>query len=336
MEKVKVYDAVDSYKGFNNEFMWRGEKFEVGETYDAKYETEWFKAHENPLDVFNTYPMIGSRFAKVSQFGDVDMNEENDTEVSSSSMIVKDEISLSDMVHFGIEWLINDVMGDSGEMTEKSDEDFAQIASSGDNCHVISNAYYSKVASSGDDAKIGSKGESSHISSSGNNAEIGSEGESTKIASSGYSGQIVSKGDESKIASSGNDAKIVSDGKRDFIGVAGNETYIASNGEYAQISSSGDCTEVASFGKTAQVAISGNFAKVDSNGENSVVSCVGYESMAKAKKGSWITLAEWVVNEKDEQYLVCVKTEYVDGEKIKADTWYKLSCGEFKECKETE
>ena len=57
--------------------------------------------------------------------------------------------------------------------------------------------------------------------------------------------------------------------------------------------------------------------------------------MAKAKKGSWITLSEWEYNGEENAYIpVCVKTEYVDGEKIKADTYYKLENGEFKEVKE--
>ena len=56
----------------------------------------------------------------------------------------------------------------------------------------------------------------------------------------------------------------------------------------------------------------------------------GVDSIAKAKIGSWITLAEWV---QDDGLFVpkCVKTEYVDGKKIKEDTFYKLVNGEFKE-----
>ena len=52
--------------------------------------------------------------------------------------------------------------------------------------------------------------------------------------------------------------------------------------------------------------------------------------MAKAAKYSWITLAEhcW---EDGRLKLKCVKTEQVDGDRIKSDTWYKLQDGEFKE-----
>ena len=52
--------------------------------------------------------------------------------------------------------------------------------------------------------------------------------------------------------------------------------------------------------------------------------------MAKAKKGSWITLAEY-----DNEFKpVCVKTEYVDGERIKEDMFYRLVNGNFKEVEE--
>ena len=54
--------------------------------------------------------------------------------------------------------------------------------------------------------------------------------------------------------------------------------------------------------------------------------------MAKAKKGSWITLSEWKYSEEKKRNIpVCVKTEYVDGERIKEDTWYRLVDGEFQE-----
>lgn len=63
----------------------------------------------------------------------------------------------------------------------------------------------------------------------------------------------------------------------------------------------------------------------------------GYSSVARAKIGSWITLAEWVktdITDEKRNYIWkprCVKTEYVDGKHIKEDTFYKLVSGEFKE-----
>lgn len=88
--------------------------------------------------------------------------------------------------------------------------------------------------------------------------------------------------------------------------------------------------KIGSSGYSAQIGSSGDYAKIDSTGADSVVMCAGYNSAAKAAKGSWITLAEW--KKKDNHWKpVCVKTEQVDGERIKADTWYKLVDGEFME-----
>jgi hypothetical protein len=55
---------------------------------------------------------------------------------------------------------------------------------------------------------------------------------------------------------------------------------------------------------------------------------------AKAKGGlhSVIVLTEWEWNDDDEYIPICVKAEIVDGERIKADTWYTLKDGEFAEC----
>lgn len=84
-----------------------------------------------------------------------------------------------------------------------------------------------------------------------------------------------------------------------------------------------------------QIGSSGDYAKIYSTGEDSVIMCAGKESKAKAKVGSWITLSEWEWNNKKNRYVpVCVKTEYVDGNNIKADTWYQLKNGEFVEVTE--
>ena len=87
-----------------------------------------------------------------------------------------------------------------------------------------------------------------------------------------------------------------------------------------------------SSGDSAQIGSSGYYAKIESAGEDSVICCAGHGSAVNAKAGSWITLAEWEYSEaKNGCVPKCVKTEYVDGERIKADTWYKLIDGEFTE-----
>ena len=105
------------------------------------------------------------------------------------------------------------------------------------------------------------------------------------------------------------------------------------NGGYsAKIGSSGYYAKIGSSGDYAKIGSSGDYAKIDSTGEDSVIMCAGNSSIAKAKAGSWITLSEWEWNNEKNRYIAaCVKTEYVDRNNIKADTWYQLKNGEFVE-----
>ena len=152
------------------------------------------------------------------------------------------------------------------------------------------------------------------------------------------SAQIGSSGNYAKIGSSGNYAKIGSSGNYAKIGSSGDSAQIGSSGNYAKIGSSGDSAQIGSSGDSAKIGSSGDSAQITSIGKNSVVMAAGYNSITRAKIGSWITLAEWVkTGEKNENGFYiwipkCVKTEYVDGERIKENTFYKLVDGEFKEC----
>ena len=95
----------------------------------------------------------------------------------------------------------------------------------------------------------------------------------------------------------------------------------SNDGNYAQIGSSGNY---------AQIGSSGNYAQIDSSGQDSIIMCAGYDSKAKAAVGSWITLSEWK-RIGDAWKPICVKTEQVDGKRIKADTYYRLIDGKFEE-----
>ena len=292
-----------AYKGFDKNLKCRDFQYEVGKEYemdgDIKCCERGFHACESPLEVFDYYDMLNSRFAEVEHSGEID-KEENTTKVCSSKIKVKAELKLADIINLGVEW-IKDVTSPA-KLKKETDLN--------DNCNNSA-----QIGSSGYSAKIGSSGDSAQIGSSGYSAKIGSSGDSAQIGSSGDSAQIGSSGDSAQIGSSGYSAKI---------GSSGYSAKIGSSGNYAKIGSSGD---------SAQIGSSGDYAQIESTGNHSVVMAAGNNSIAKAKIGSWITLAEWDCI--DGVWIpICVKTEKVDGEHIKADTFYKLVNGEFKEVEE--
>ena len=170
---------------------------------------------------------------------------------------------------------------------------------------------------------IGSSGYAAQIGSSGYAAQIGSSGNAAKIGSSGYAAQIGSSGNAAKIGSSGDAAQI---------GSSGDAAKIGSSGYAAKIGSSGNAAQIGSSGDAAQIGSSGDAAQIESTGEDSVICCAGHGSKVKAKIGSWVTLSEWKYSGEKKRFVpICVKTEFVDGVRIKPDTWYKLVAGEFRE-----
>ena len=327
---------------------------------------------KNPLDVLDYYPVVDNNgnmteFAEVEALDDCETDDNKKyctkklkifTKISFSTLVqasVNFElekmptnskvkvISKKDFEHIGLSGYSTKIGSSGYSAYIGSSGDSAQIASSGDSAQIGSSGDYAKIGSSGEYAKIGSSGCYAQIGSSGDFADIGSSGVSAQIGSSGDSAQIGSSGDYAKIGSSGEYAQICSSGYYTKIGSSGEYAQIVSSGYYAQIvssgdyahiGSSGDYAQIGSSGDSAHIASSGYYVKIESTGKYAVVCCAGNNSVAKAKIGSWITLSEWKKDEKDGIWKpICVKTEQVDGKKIKEDTFYKLKNGKFVECK---
>ncbi|MBQ1574006.1 MAG: hypothetical protein IIZ78_23020 [Clostridiales bacterium] len=306
--------TVRAFKGFNKDLKCRGFQYEIGKEYEIEGDVECcdngFHACENPFDVFGFYPIIDdegnfNRFCEVEGSGKADKKNEK---TAFSKLKVKAEIGIKGFISAFIEIVKESVKA------EKDDSDYSQLASSGD-C--------SKLASSGYCSKLASSGYGSQLASFGYGSKLASSGDCSQLASSGYGSQLASSGDYSQLASSGDDSQLAS---------SGDCSKLASSEYGSKLASSGDCSQLASSGDCSKLASSGDDSKLASSGKHSVICCAGNNSKAKAKKGSWITLSEWKYDENEEKYIpVCVKTEFVDGEKIKEDTFYILRDGEFKE-----
>ena len=324
-------EKITAYKGFNKDLTCRGYQYEVGKEYEMDGDIEvcerGFHACESPLEVFDHYFLDENadfaRFCEVEQSGEIKRERES-TKVASSRIKIKAELKFADLIKLGIEWLKEKTSSDNNDKNVNDNGgDSARIGSSGD---------YAQIGSSGNYAQIGSSGYSAQIGSSGYSARIGSSGNYAKIGSSGYSARIGSSGDYAQIGSSGYYAQIGSSGYSARIGSSGDYAKIGSSGDYAKIGSSGDYAQIGSSGNYAQIGSSGDYAQIGSSGDDCVICCAGNDSVVRAKKGSWITLSEWMFDdEKKRNVQKCVKTEFVDGERIKADTWYKLVDGEFVE-----
>ena len=167
--------VITSYKAFDKNMQCRGFQYEVGKEYEMDGEVkccnQGFHACKSPLEVWDYYDMLDSRYAEVEQSGKIDAGE-NSTKVCSSRIKIKAELKLADIINIGVEWLkyitspskvkADGVLNDDGNRRK----------------HIGSSVYYAQIGSSGDYAKIGSTGEDSVIMCAGNSsiakAKVGS------------------------------------------------------------------------------------------------------------------------------------------------------------------
>ena len=293
---------VKAYKGFNKHMQCTPNgkifQYEIGKEYkedEADLCHCGFHACENPLDVLSYYNNIDDKFCEV-ELDEIDPNRNRDSKICGKKIKIGIEIGFLGLFKAGIEWIKN--------KTIFTKEDFEKLPS----------GYDAKIGSSGYGAQIGSSGDGAKIGSSGDGAKIGSSGYGAQIGSSGYGAQIGSSGYGAKIGSSGYGAKI------------------GSSGDGAKIGSSGDDAKIGSSGDGAQIGSSGYGAQIGSSGDDCVIMCAGINSSAKAKIGSWITLAEWKYSEEKQRCIpFSVVTKQVDGIEIKEDVYYTLQDGKFKE-----
>ena len=336
-----------AYKGFDHRLKCRGFQYNVGETYEQEGKIECcnngFHACTNPIDVLKYYEMdYKNRFCMVEQYGEIDSTN-IDTKTSSSKIKIKAEIGAIGLFKAYILWMkemLNPFklrIEAKKNISQSDDQNFLH-----NKCgNTTSNADKTKIGSTVHDAKITLSGYGCHVGSSGIRTIIATSGGNGKIFSNGDNGIIASSGAYTHICSSGNDTSIASSGSCHIIASSGKNTNIATSGVNAKIGSIGDNASIATSGFRDRIVSSGNYsriatnshlAQVESLGEHSIIFCGGNCSIAKAKVGSWITLSEWSSSIDNQNFMpICVKTEYVDGKRIKGDTWYCLKDGEFKE-----
>lgn len=326
-------ESIIAYIAFDDALSSENGKYKVGETYKIRGAfnilSNNFRAWEFPMDAIAC--SFGLHIAEVEMGGEIEKSNLM-SDVFSSEMTIKRELTLNEAIGISIEWLKTH---DNKKYEKKVnfDEMASCTASNESKANIVSNGAYSKVSSNGDYSSIGLYGFASRMSSSGMVNRIVSNESFSQISSSGESPTIFSNGECTKIATSGSGGKIYATGIEAKLSTSGSGVKIHSEGSCSRLSTSGDYNTIYSYGENANIASSGYSTSVDSSGKEAIVSCTGANSMVKAKKGSWVTLAEWqtIVGHKK---LICVKTEYVDGERIKEDTWYKLKNGEFVESNE--
>ena len=94
----------------------------------------------------------------------------------------------------------------------------------------------------------------------------------------------------------------------------------------AKKSNTGDRSAATNTGNWSAATNTGNWSAASVEGKESVALAMGYQSKAKGVAGCWLVLAEW---DAEGRHILDVQCHWVDGETVKADTWYQLQDGAF-------
>ena len=100
-------ETIKSYKGFDKDLKCRGFQYEIGKEYEepeADVCRAGFHACERPLDVFNHYCPVNSRFCEVEQSGELS-RDTDDSKVASTKIKIGAEIGIPGLVKAQIEWV---------------------------------------------------------------------------------------------------------------------------------------------------------------------------------------------------------------------------------------
>ena len=161
---------------------------------------------------------------------------------------------------------------------------------------------------------------------SGNAAAAGSYG---NAAASGERGNAAASSWSGIAAAAGSCGNAAASGERGTATASGWSGNAATSGWSGIAAAAGSCGNAAASGVRGTATATGSDGRASALGEQCIAVAWGSNSLAKGALGNWI-----VVSEHASGGIVDAKLAQVDGEIIKADTWYTLRHGKIVEVAE--
>ena len=307
---AKRRNLLKAIKGFDKRLRCRGFQYEVGKEYQepvAELCLKGFHACENPLDTFRYYPPTDSRYCEVEIDDNGQRNSEN-SKVCGEKIKIVSEIGLDGVIKAGAQFIF--------ELCKGSAEDHA----SGERGNAAASGWSGNAAASG---------WSGNAAASGWRGNAAASGERGTAAASGWSGNAAASGESGNAAASGERGTAAASGERGNAAASGESGNAAASGVSGNAAASGERGTAAASGVRGTATATGRDGRASALGEQCIAVAWGNNSLAKGALGNWI-----VVSERASYGIVDAKLARVDGEIIKADTWYTLRRGEIVEVEE--
>ena len=149
----------------------------------------------------------------------------------------------------------------------------------------------------------------------------------TEENASGLNGNAAASGVRGNAAASGVSGNAAASGESGNAAASGVRGNAAASGWSGNAAASGWNGNAAASGRRGTASVTGPDGKASALGEQCLAVAWGQDSLARGAVGNWIVVSE----RDDDGNIIDAKIVKVDGDTIKADTWYKLANGEIVE-----
>ena len=302
-----------AYKGFNKDLRCRDFQYEVGKEYEENHAELCecgFHACENPIDVFNYYPPANSRYCEV-ELDEVTDEESDDSKRCGKQIKINAEIGIKGIVDAFVKFTM-----------ERVDWEKGKSENTGDRSAATNTGNWSAATNTGNWSAATNTGDCSAATNTGNQSAATNTGNRSAATNTGNCSAATNTGHQSAATNTGNWSAATN---------TGNRSAATNTGDCSAATNTGDRSAATNTGNWSAATNTGNWSAATVEGKESCAVATGIEGRAKGALGCYIVLAEWKQDEREEWHIVDLKSAKVDGETIKADTFYVLKNGKFKE-----
>jgi hypothetical protein len=149
-------------------------------------------------------------------------------------------------------------------------------------------------------------------------------------SATGYQGAASATGNRGAASATGDYGAASATGYQGAASATGYQGAASATGYQGAASATGNRGAASATGYQGAASATGDQGAASATGYESVAVALGLEGKAKGIVGGYLVIAEWK-NIDNTWHRVDVRSVKVDGEEIKADTWYKLEDGKFHE-----
>lgn len=320
-----------AYKGFDEDMTCRGFQYEEGKEYEEKAAVlciTGFHACLNPLDTFKYYDPINSVYHEVELDGHIESHSTTDIKVDSKLCATKIKIGpaieLSDYIAKAVEYMSYNLTKVDYSKPTGFITTFQADKSKCDNVSTLADV----VCGSGFRSLATTFYQDEIAVNTGFCSAANTHSRDCIAVTNGSCSVSVAHGDFSTAISNGNKSVTENYGDYGLSVQMGSFSIADSIGKRSVSINGGGFGKAQASGEDSSAIVAGKYSEAVVKEKGAIACALGNDCRAKGCIGSWLLLTEWECTCEGSERKD-TKLFYVDGEKVKADTFYKLHDGEL-------